>query len=243
MKRVKFWSRVVREKSVEWVLVEGDDPSQVPLKAWKAFNKSFWEWKTSGKLFPLDELEASQVAAREMVRAAERVAETKAKGEGEGVVLTRASLTTYLVSAAFKNLLKFKERTVDPTRSAYRTLFAKCRVAASAEGEARGEDKGDREWSAANSSSLDVQAFAEALPGLHSASRVEAMRLAAVCVEETLAKLDADAQAGLRAWLKSDGIWVDAARIYNPNGSVQGYVYRFKCLWAPAFKEACAWRW
>lgn len=69
------------------------------------------------------------------------------------------------------------------------------------------------------------------------------MRLAAVCVEETLAKLDADAQAGLRAWLKSDGIWVDAARIYNPNGSVQGYVYRFKCLWAPAFKEACAWRW
>ena len=73
MKRVKFWSRVVREKSVEWVLVEGDDPSQVPLKAWKAFNKAFWEWKTSGKLFPLDELEAYQVAAREMVRAAEKV--------------------------------------------------------------------------------------------------------------------------------------------------------------------------
>ena len=239
MKKVKFWSRVVREKSVEWVLVEGDDPSQVPLKAWKAFNKAFWEWKTSGKLFPLDELEAYQVAAGEMVRAAEKV---KAKGEG-GVVLTHASLTTYLVSAAYKNLLKFKERTVDPTRSAYRTLFAKCRVAASAEDEARGEDKGDREWSGTGSSSLDVQAFAEALPGLHSADRVEAMRLAAVCVKETLARLDADAQAGLRAWLKSDGIWIDAARIYNPNGSVQGYVYRFKCLWAPAFREACTWRW
>ena len=242
MKRVKFWSRVVRENSVEWVLVEGDDPSQVPLKAWKAFNKAFWEWKTRAKLFPLDELEAYQVAAREMVRTAERIVEAQAGGEGS-VVLTRASLTTYLVSAAFKNLLKFKERVVDPTRSTYRTLFAKCRVIASADSEVRSEDKSDREWSGANSSSLDVQAFAEALPGLHSASRVAATRLAAACVEETLAKLDADAQAGLRAWLKADGVWVDAARIYNPNGSVQGYVYRFKSLWAPAFKEACTWRW
>ena len=230
--RVMYWTRVVREKSVEWMLVPGDNPAGVPVRVWKAFNRAFWEWKTDGKLYPLDELEAYQIAAAEITRIAANPPE-----------LERASLSTYLVAAAFKCLLKYKERQVDPTRERYRAMCAKCRVVTSAEGENRGEDKDDREWSAANSTALDAQAFVESLAGGHSADHVNAARLAKVVVDETLAKLDAEAQAGLRAWLDADGIWTDAAKLYGRGLSLMGYLYRFKNLWAPAFRKACTWAW
>lgn len=233
MKKVKFWVRFPREKYEEWKLVEGLDESNVPIGAWKAANKLFWDWKTKNAFFPLDALEAYEFMVEHMVRAADNPPE-----------LERASLTTYLVSSAVKNLLKHKERVVDKKREEYRAMFDGCRVEVGDEStSARGEDKSDREWSGSNRMSLDVQAFAEALPGLHSATREHAERLAAECVYATLAKLDEDARRGLRAWLEADGIWLDAAKLYDPHGSVQGYVYRFKAMWAPAFREACEWVW
>lgn len=244
VKRVKFWVRFPREGYDEWKLVWGNDESNVPVGAWKAANKLFWDWKTKNAFFPLDPLEAYQFVVTHMIRVADRVNGEKVNGEGEGVVLTRATLTTYLVSSAYKNLLKHKERVVDKKRKEYRAMFDGCRVDAGDEStSARGEDKSDREWSGANRQSLDVQAFAEALSGVHSAEAEHAARLAAECVYATLAKLDADAQIGLRAWIAADGVWIDAAKIYNPNGSVQGYVYRFKAKWAPAFRKECEWVW
>lgn len=230
--QARFWTRIVREKSVEWMLVPGNNPTGIPIKVWKAFNKTYWEWKTNGLLFPLDELEAYQIAARAMIRISENPPELK-----------RASLPTYLVAAAFKTLLKYKERQVDMTRETYRTLFSRCRVAASAEGEHRGEDKSDREWSASNATTLDVQAFAESLAGGHSADRTNAMRLAAAVVEETMEKLDADTREGLNAFREAEGVWTDAAKIYGHGLSLMGYIYRFKHLWAPAFRRECAWTW
>ena len=233
MKRVKFWVRSPREKYDEWKLVWGNDESNVPIGAWKAANKLFWDWKTKNAFFPLDPLEAYEFMVEHMIRVAENPPE-----------LECASLTTYLVSSAYKNLLKHKERVIDKKREEYRAMFDGCRVEAGDEStSARGEDKSDREWSGSNRQSLDVQAFAETLPGIHSAEAEQAARLAAECVYATLAKLDADTQLGLRAWIAADGIWIDAAKIYNPNGSVQGYVYRFKAKWAPAFRAACEWVW
>lgn len=233
MKRVKFWSRIAREKYDEWMLVEGWDESRVPVSAWKAANKAFWEWKTKNAFYPVDELEAYQFISANMIRAAENPPE-----------LERASLSTYLVATAFKNLIKHKERVVDKKRQEYRTMFDHCRVSAADESTTTcGEDKSDREWTSGNRMSLDVQAFAEALPGIHSADGVHAALLAADTVYTTLAKLDKDAQRGLRAWLEADGVWIDAAKLYDENGSVQGYVYRFKHLWAPAFRAACEWIW
>lgn len=233
MKRVKFWVRFPREKYEEWKLVEGLDESNVPIEAWKAYNKAFWAWKMKGAFYPLDDLEAYQIGAGEMVRAA-----------NQPLTLTRATLTTYLVAAAYKSMLKYKEREVDEKREEYRAMFDGCRVASADEAtSARGEDKADREWSGRNSTSLDVQAFAESLPGLHSAEGVASARLAATCVHETLAKLGADAQAGLKAWLKADGLWSDAAKLYAPGHSLGHYIYRFAALWAPAFRNACEWVW
>lgn len=209
-KRVKFWTRIVHETNEEWKLVEGNDPSQVPVKAWKALNKAFWDWKQKNLLWPLDELEAYQVAAQEMVRVAENPPHLK-----------HASLATYLVATAFKCLLKFRERQVAPTRETYREVCDTCRV----------DDK------------LDVQAFVESIPGSHSATREAKKRLAKEIVDETLAKLDPDVQRGLRAFLAANGVWTDAARIYNPEGSVPGYIYRFRHIWAVAFKEVCTWNW
>lgn len=230
--RVMYWTRLVREKSDEWLLVPGDNPTGIPVGVWKSFNKAFWEWKSNGLLFPLDELEAYQIAAKELCRIAENPPE-----------LERASPSTYLVAAAFKCLLKYKERQVNPARETYRTLFSRCRVAPSAEGEERGEDKGDREWTAANSTTLNAQAFVESLAGGHSADRVNAVRLAKVTVEETLAKLDANTRAGLNAFREAEGVWTDAAKIYGRGLSLMGYLYRFKHLWAPAFRKACTWIW
>lgn len=246
-KRVKFWARFPREKYDEWKLIEGWDDSNVPIGAWKAANKLFWEWKMKNAFFPLDPLEGYEFIVEQMIRLADRVRvgapseEVKADGF---IYLEKASIETYLVSSAIKNLLKHKERVVDAKREEYRKMFDDCRIAAADEStSAGGEDKADREWSGSNRQSLDVQAFAEALPGLHSASREHTAHLAAVCVHETLLKLDADAQRGLRAWLEADGVWIDAAKLYNPSGSVQGYVYRFKYVWAPAFRAACEWIW
>lgn len=216
MKRAKFWTRIKRNKSEEWLLVEGDDPSRVPLKAWKAYNKAFWDWKSKGAFFPVDDFEAYQIGVGEMIRTAENPPE-----------LRRATLSTYLVSSAYLALCKHKSRTVDPARQEYRQLFEQCIVA---------ENSSDATRS-------DVRSFVEALPGVHSAEAMMSAYLAAACVYETFAKLDEDARRGLEAWLEADGIWIDAAKIYNPNGSVQGYVYRFKAKWAPAFREACEWIW
>lgn len=232
MKRVKFWSRVSRNKSEEWMLVEGRDDSRVPISAWKAFNKAFWDWKMRGVFFPLDDMDVYQIGVGEMVRMAD-----------EPLALTRASLTTYLVATAFKTMLKYKERVVDAKRAEYRAMFEGCRVSAADDPtSAQGEDKADREWSPRNAKSLDVQAYAESLVGVHSAEREASARLAATCVYETLSKLGADAQAGLTAWLKADGLWTDAAKLYGA-ASLPGYLYRFKTLWSPAFISACEWVW
>lgn len=245
-KRVKFWVRFPREGYDEWKLVWGEDGSNVPIGAWKAANKLFWDWKSKNAFFPLDALEAYEFMVEHMIRIADRVRVGVPSGtkDDDLIYLVNASVETYLVSSAVKNLLKYKERVVDSKREEYRAMFDGCRVEAGDEStSARGEDKADREWSGENRTSLDVQAFAEALPGIHSAEAEQAARLAAECVYATLAKLDADTQLGLRAWIQADGVWIDAAKIYNPNGSVQGYVYRFKVKWAPAFRAACEWRW
>jgi len=210
MNLAMFWSRTLNGKNESWRLVPSADDGGVPVRVWKSFNKTFWNWKSEGKLFPADAFDAYQSACLAMIRAAQHPP-----------VLTRASLATYVLSAGFKALLKFKERTVDPTREAYRKLGKLFR---------------ETEMS-------DASAFVEALPATDLLDRENVMRLAGVCVYETLAKLDADAQTGLRAWLAADGVWVDAARIYDPEGSVQGYTYRFKNIWARAFKEACEWTW
>jgi len=202
-----FWTRIRHAHYDEWRLVEGEDASGVPEKSWKAFNKAFWDWKGKGLLAPLDELDAYQFAAGEMIKAAGRLP-----------ALTAAETSTYLIAAAYRSLLKYRVRQVQRVRDEYR---ATCETV----------------------DAPSVRDFAEALPGLHSYDGVAAMRLAAECVRETLAKLDADAQRGLRAWLAADGVWVDAAKLYNEKGSVQGYTYRFKALWAPAFRRVCEWSW
>jgi len=218
-KNVMFWSRITREKSQEWILTPGRDGSRVPLKTWKAFNKAFWKWKTDGLLWPLDELDAYQFAAGELVRTAE-AAETMA--------LESASTATYLVATAFTLLMKYRERQVCPARARYRDVFEQARLPEGpADGASRGEDASDREWADATAAAFDAHAFVESLPGTSCFDRANAARLARACVRATLSRLDADAQRGLRAWLAADGVWRDAALIYNPNGSVQGYVYRF----------------
>lgn len=234
MKRVKFWSRVSRNKSEEWMLVEGRDDSRVPISAWKAFNKAFWNWKMRGVFFPLDDLDVYQLGVSEMIRVAD-----------EPIKLNRASFSTYLVAAAYKTMLKYKERVVDAKRAEYRAMFDGCRVSTDEDPTcAQGEDKSDREWTCRNAKSLDVQAYAESLVGVHSAEREASARLAAVCVYETLPKLGADAQAGLKAWLEADGSWEEAAKLYGGTKDYRQRFYaRFKLLWAPAFRKEVEWVW
>lgn len=231
VKRVKFWTRLSQGRTEEWVLVEGDDLSQVPLKAWKAWNKTFWDAKMDGKLRPLDEMDAYQRGCRAMVKAAENPPE-----------LQRASLSTYLVSVASTTLLKFRAREVAPARATYRALFDGCRLVEDDATAFHGEDRSDREWSGRAPGSLNVQAFVEALPALDHVARANSRRLAACCVHTTLALLDEDARRGLTAFLQADGIWHDAARLYG-DLSLPGYIFRFRHVWAPAFRKACLWRW
>lgn len=110
-KFVKFWTR---STSGRWSLVASSDSSGVPADAWMSFNRIFWEWKNSGKLYPLDELDAYQTTVREIIKSAASHPHLKS-----------ARLSTYLVGVALKTLLKLKERAVNPVRESYRELEQK----------------------------------------------------------------------------------------------------------------------
>lgn len=233
VKKVKFWSRITRDGSQEWVLVEGRDPSRVPIKAWKELNRAFNEWRLSGLLWPLDELDAYQIACREMIRVA-----------GNLPPLSRASRATYLVATAYRTLWKHRERMVQPTRDEYTATTNRAQVRTVHDHDAvsvGGEDRTDREWSSPTDTTFNVRAFVESLSGTHSYNRQHAADIAERCVHSTLERVDADTRRGLLAWLDADGIWRDAA--YRCPLSPQAYAYRFHHVWAPAFRRACYWKW
>lgn len=215
MKRVKFWTRFSRKNYDEWKLVWGDDYSNVPTAAWKAYNKAFWEWKSHGAFYPIDDLEAYQYGVSQMISAVENLP-----------VLTRATVATYLVASAYLSLCKHKEREVDPTREMHRSLFEEVIVGAN--------DKPD-------APRREIRAFVESLSSTRAFAGEKNRRIAAITVYETLPKLEADTRRGFEAWLKTDGLWLDAAKLYG--ASISTYQYRFHNVWTPAFINACTWRW
>lgn len=111
MKRAKFWSRISRNKSAEWVLMECDDPSQVPVEAWKLFNKIFHEQLESGILRPADPLDAYQTACQEMIKVAKSNQDPK-----------------YLAGVGRMVLKNFVSRKVGPLRQEHAALFDKGEV-------------------------------------------------------------------------------------------------------------------
>lgn len=231
MKRVKFWTRFSRENYDEWKLVWGDDHSNVPTAAWKAYNKAFWEWKSHGAFYPIDDLEAYQYGVSQMISAAEKIryaGQVKVEGEGgEGeITLINAAPSTYLVACAYLALCKHKEREVDPTREMHRALFEEVIVGAN--------DKPD-------APRREIRAFVESLSSTRAFAGEKNRRIAAITVYETLPKLEADTRRGFEAWLKADGLWLDAAKLYG--ASISTYQYRFHNVWTPAFINACTWRW
>lgn len=106
MKRAKFWTRLSRNKTAEWILVEGNDPSKVPLEAWKLFNKIFHLQLESGILRPADPLEAYQCACAEMIKVANTNSDAK-----------------YLAGVGRMVLKNFVSRKVGPLRQEHAALF------------------------------------------------------------------------------------------------------------------------
>lgn len=208
----------------------------VPPLVWRNMNQQLLKLHSAAYFYPGDPMDAYGEAVRAVTRRAEGVS----RGE---IVLRKATADTYLTSVAYKTFLQFHLRQVKPLRDLYRRDGDSAAPEDDAASSSGDDDQADREWAVHGTSAAVAQDAVERCAGPHSADRIQAMRLAAACVDETLARLDDDARRGLRAWLDADGVWVDAARRYNPSGSVQGYVYRFRNLWAKAFREACTWAW
>lgn len=207
-----------------------------PPCVWKNMNRQFLKLNRAAYFYPGDAMDAYGEAICAVTRTAERVS----RGE---IVLQKATADTYLTGVANRTFRQFLLREVKPRRDLYRRGGVSAAPEDDAARPSGDDDQADREWAVRGTSAIDAQDAVERCAGPHSADRIQAMRLAAACVYETLARLDDDARRGLRAWLDADGVWVDAARRYNPAGSVQGYVYRFRNLWAKAFREACTWVW
>lgn len=208
----------------------------VPPLVWRNMNRQLLKLHSAAYFYPGDPMDAYGEAVRAVTRRAERVS----RGE---IVLRKATADTYLTSVAYKTFLQFHLRQVKPQRDLYRRAGDSAAPKDDAASPSGDDDQADREWAVRGTSAAGAQDSVERCAGHHSADRIQAMRLASACVDETLARLDDDARRGLRAWLDADGVWMDAARRYNPSGSVQGYVYRFRNLWAKAFREACTWAW
>ena len=212
-RRVKFWTRVVRNGKERWQLVEGRDESDVPEACWRKFNAAFWRRLRDGALKPADPLACYQDGCAAMIAAAAQLS------GADRVVLRHASPVTYITSAGLVRMRQFVRETVAPKRDEQSQMFDKCRV----------------------NGVLDIRAYVENLPSLLTLDAALADDLARECVAETLAKCTEETRLALRGYMAWNLCAEDAAHALGMKR--QTFAWQRDHKWFPEFRRNCVWSW